>query len=405
MTLEFEKLTHDLEKMALSSVRQQARRDQLVADYRQTLNQFAEEWIAIQTALSTAKRKSDDKLYRSARPFDDIHPLNAAIDPQTPPATATIIATDGSQIMPDRHAAYLYYLINVGGIIYPHGSGEPPQVFSEPEIVYPDDTDEAIINFNSNSGTVSIERDLSEIGTLADKTFANRHLPAPILSIVDQRLLYWPIGNQGNVDNTAVTKWGKSMTKVKDAGALLAGYIDRPGTIGVTTLLRSLSAENRSDFDWKTLGTKAATGGLIDTDIFREILQPGQRSKLFVNISKPNEGFPNQDEANEVCFFYLNPGVSGKQIARVDVPRWVADLPDGVENVHALIISQCRIIGDYPYVLARADEMAVVGRQDASELNFMLDIIMQRHGIASDITAKQGSKELARGGRTRHDGL
>ncbi|MCP5097965.1 MAG: DNA double-strand break repair nuclease NurA, partial [Chloroflexi bacterium] len=167
----------------------------------------------------------------------------------------------------------------------------------------------------------------------------------------------------------------------------------------------SLSAENRSDFDWKTLGTKAATGGLIDTDIFRELLQPGQRSKLFVNISKPNEGFANQDEANEVCFFYLNPGVSGKQIARVDVPRWVADLPDGVENVHALIISQCRIIGDYPYVLARADEMAVVGRQDASELNFMLDIIMQRHGIASDITAKQGSKELARGGRTRHDGL
>jgi hypothetical protein len=405
MTLEFEKLTQDLEKMALSSVRQQARRNQLVIEYRQMLNQFAEEWIAIQTALSSAKKKSDEKFYRSARPFDDFEPLNAAIDPPTPPETATIIATDGSQIMPDRHAAYLYYLINVGGIIYPHGSGDSPQVFSEPDIVYPEDTDDAIIKFNANSGTVSIERDLKEIGTLADKTFANRHMPAPILSIVDQRLLYWPIGGEGVADNFAVTEWGNKMTKIKDADALLAGYIDRPGTSAVATLLRSLTAENLSDFDWKTLGTKAATGGLIDTDIFRELLQPGQRSKLFVNISQPNEGFINQDPDNEVCFFYLNPGMSGKQIARVDVPRWVADLPDGVETVHALIISQCRIIGDYPYVLARADEMAVVGRQDASELNFMLDIIMQRHGIASDITAKQGSKELARGGRTRHDGL
>ncbi|MCA9932247.1 MAG: DNA double-strand break repair nuclease NurA, partial [Anaerolineales bacterium] len=119
----------------------------------------------------------------------------------------------------------------------------------------------------------------------------------------------------------------------------------------------------------------------------------------------PNDSFAEQDPANEVNFFYLNPGSSGSQIARVDIPHWVAENPDDVAAVHALIISQCRIMGDYPYVLARADEMAVVGRQDASELNFMLDVIMQRHGITADITAKQGSKDLARGGRTRHEGL
>ena len=60
-------------------------------------------------------------------------------------------------------------------------------------------------------------------------------------------------------------------------------------------------------------------------------------------------------------------------------------------------------MGDYPYVIARADEMAVVGRQDASELNFMIDVIMERHGISEGVTSKQGSKDLARGGRTRFD--
>ena len=45
---------------------------------------------------------------------------------------------------------------------------------------------------------------------------------------------------------------------------------------------------------------------------------------------------------------------------------------------------------------------AVVGRQDASELNFMIDVIMERHGIRAGLTAKQSSKDIARGGRTRH---
>ncbi|MCZ7672252.1 MAG: hypothetical protein M5U34_36575 [Chloroflexi bacterium] len=30
--------------------------------------------------------------------------------------------------------------------------------------------------------------------------------------------------------------------------------------------------------------------------------------------------------------------------------------------------------------------------QDATELNFMIDVIMERHGIRAGLTAKQGSK-------------
>ena len=69
----------------------------------------------------------------------------------------------------------------------------------------------------------------------------------------------------------------------------------------------------------------------------------------------------------------------------------------------ALSTVKCQLLGDYPYVLARADEMAVVGRQDASELNFMIDVIMERHGLNADITAKQSSKDIARGGKTRFE--
>jgi hypothetical protein len=76
-----------------------------------------------------------------------------------------------------------------------------------------------------------------------------------------------------------------------------------------------------------------------------------------------------------------------------------------VAQVHALVYDQCRILGDYPYALARADEMAVVGKQDQANLDMMIERHMQREGIEGNITAKLGSKNLARGGRTRHEGV
>jgi hypothetical protein len=404
MTLEFEKLTADLETMAQTTARRLSQRRERVAEALDTLRTYRTNWTAVSQALTTAKAQSDPKFYRSARPFSENEPLDSHIPAPAPPPQATLIAADGSQIMPDRHAAHLYYLINVGGIIYYHGNSQTPETFSQPEIFYPE-SDETIDNFNDTPGAVSIERDRQEIETLARKTIANRHNAEPLLALLDQRLLYWPIGTAGVADNAVVTEWGEHMTAMRHAGALLCGYIDRPGTSAVMTLLRSIVGLSDAQFNWKELGQRKATQGVTDADVFSQILGPGERSAVFANISDANDVFMAQDAANEVCFFYLNPGLSGQNIARVDIPRWVAEDEGAVTAVHSLLIDQCRIMGNYPYVIARADEMAVVGRQDAGELNFMIDVIMERHGISNDITSKQGSKELARGGRTRHEGF
>lgn len=404
MTLEFEKLTGELEQMALTTTRRYALRRERLDEALTTLTTHRTNWTAVAQALTLAGKKADPKLYRSARPLDETEALDTAVDPPPPPPQATLIATDGSQIMPDRHAAYLYYLINIGGIVYHHGASRAPEIFALPKLVYPGE-DDTTDSFNSSSGAVSIERDLLEIETLARQTFHHRHDSDLTLAILDQRLLYWPIGSAGVAENAAVTEWGNHMSGIRQAGALLCGYIDRPGTSGVATLLKSLTALADPQFSWRELGTQKATQGLTDRDLFGELLAPGQRSKVFATISPPNETFTAQDPANAVCFFYVNPTSNGRQIARVDIPYWVASDAAAVTAVHALIIDQCRLLGDYPYVLARADETAVVGRQDAAELNFMIDVIMERHGIREDITAKQGSKEVARGGRTRHDGL
>ncbi|HSH01243.1 MAG TPA: DNA double-strand break repair nuclease NurA [Anaerolineae bacterium] len=397
MTLEFQKLAQDIEKMAgrVAQHRHQRAQDALTA--RQTLQKYTQDWPAIARALHKAETQADPKHYRGARPLNDLEPLATPVPPPTPPAQATIIATDGSQIMPDRHAAFLYYLINIGGIIYHHGRPTSPTIFSLPEIHY--------LEYNSaatSQSAINIERDLKEISHLARTVWENRDAQSPLLAILDQRLLYWPIGGHESASQKAVAAWGDEMSAIHHSGGLLAGYIVRPGKTSVITLLQALAAQ--PTFDWLTLGQRQAGWGLSDADLYADILPPGHRSPVFVDISPANERFTEQDPHNTVCFFYFNPGQFGTQIARVDIPLWVADDPDQVALLHALLYDQCRILGDYPYVLARADEMAVVGKQDQAELNFMLDLAMQRQGVHDDLTAKQASKDLARGARTRHLG-
>jgi hypothetical protein len=64
---------------------------------------------------------------------------------------------------------------------------------------------------------------------------------------------------------------------------------------------------------------------------------------------------------------------------------------------------QCQYLGYYPYALTRADEIAVVGRQDQQHLDVMIENAMQRRGLAGEATAKQQAKDIARAGKTRHE--
>jgi hypothetical protein len=308
--------------------------------------------------------------------------------------------------MPDRHGEFLYYLINVGLIIYEHGHGRSPEIITRPTLDFPrpitpseaelSDEDE----FVANSGAVSVRRDMAEIGVLADTAWERRHGVRPLLAVLDQRLLYWPIGSSSGAEShEAVQAWLRAMKKAQDAGGLLAGYIDRPAKSSVMTMLAALDIDE-PDFDAAQLTQRPQWQGPNDTDLYGRILQPGERSPVFVDISHHNRRFAEHDPALEVCFFYLNPG---QGIARVDIPRWVADDPTAVAAVHGLLYDQCQILGGYPYVLIRADEIAVVGRREQEELEHRIALKMQEYGLSGTITAKQQGKNFARSDKTRHD--
>ena len=452
MTLEYERLGPELEQMAIAAARLRAVQAERASQLRQVLARRASDWAAIEAGLARAMAAhgADPKYFRAARPLGHDEPLDVPVPAPPPPPRATLIATDGSQILPDRHAPFLYYLINIGAIIYAHGEPDAPGIVSLPSIFYPtieDDLTDDSPGFNKSE--VTIARDRREIETLAALALSMQGQPARTLALLDQRLLYWPFVGEQNKTEEAVFAWTAAMTQIYETGALLAGYIDRPGKASVVTLLQTLLDDDTVDL--KELGRRPAAGELTDADLYATLLGPGERSPVFVDVSPANSRFAEENPLIEVCFFYLNPGSRGqvpgsreeeasigpeaagdssspgtwplepgpfplepgpwnleptlaRAIARVDIPRWVAEDPAAVAFVHGLIYDQCQLMGDYPYVLARADELAVVGRHDEMNLNMMIDGYMQRLGVPDGLlAAKADSKGIARAGRSHHE--
>ncbi len=401
MTLEFENLTAEVERMALNVYERQQVRNKLLDEALAKLQAHAEAWAKVKHCLELAEDQAGLKELRAARPLDRNEPLDAAVDPPPLPDKATIVATDGSQIMPDRHGAFLYSLINIGVLIYHHGSADAPSQYTAPALDYPGrDEDQA---FEDRAAMVGLRRDRAEIQTLARAVWEQRQSPRPILAMLDQRLLYWPaVGANDSEGGRVLQAWQNEMSAIRGAGGLLAGYIARSRKQSVLTMLDALDIEEPG-FDLTRLTKRDQTLGLSDGALFARLLAPGQRSKVYVDVSQHNADFRENEALNEICFFYLNPGPAGRQIARVDIPVSVANDARAVGDIHALLHDQCQFLGQYPYALTRADEIAVVGRQDQEHLDVMIENAMQRRGAAGLATAKQRTKHIARAGKTRHE--
>jgi hypothetical protein len=293
-------------------------------------------------------------------------------------------------------------VINVGIIVYHHGQGHAPLQDTSPVLDYPGNGEEEEA-FVDKAAIISLRRDLAEVETLVQAAAPFCTEEVPVLALLDQRLLYWPVGSSGDDEGQRVLfGWQRAMNEAANNDCMLAGYIDRPGKRSVLTFLRTMDINN-AGFDDSVLLKPDYGPGFNDVLLFRRVLrEPGQRSAVFVDVSQHNDAFRGRYPHNEVCFFYLNAGQRGRQIARVDIPRWVAEDPKKVDAVHGLVYDQCQIMGNYPYVLARADELAVIGYQDRENLDIMIENAMARHEVHGAVTAKQSSKDVARAGRTRH---
>jgi hypothetical protein len=132
---------------------------------------------------------------------------------------------------------------------------------------------------------------------------------------------------------------------------------------------------------------------LRDVNLFARILQPGERSAVFALRSRPTDKYPEQVSLH---FFFLNVGREDKpSLARVEIPRWVAEDETMLDHLHALLIHECTKLGgrSFPYILHRSHEVAVVKFEEKKQLEQML---AQTLGVFDGGTSKQGLKDSGR---------
>ena len=340
-------------------------------------------------------------------------PLSETLDFHTPapelPARATLIAADGSQILPDRHSAVQYGLINVGAIMLRLNSGQAPIIRTDSRLLY----DEKLFNSSGgqlSEGMLALQRDTEERSKLLDMAEEYGEDGIPVVTFTDGPIELWGVkdGEDASLVDQNLKKYLSVLSKLQERGITTAGYIDKPSSDPVVRLLELAMA---TEEDLQKLREFHPLRGVTDRWLFGSdvaqargsaLLLPGERSAVF--------GFQSKSEKDyrgilALHFFYVNISAEARapQIARVDIPKWVVDDPQKLGLLHAVIIQQCRIMGakPYPYLLHRAHESAVVSFEEKRQVDQMLTLELQRSGAElGEQSNKQSAKE--REGRTSY---
>jgi hypothetical protein len=181
------------------------------------------------------------------------------------------------------------------------------------------------------------------------------------------------------------------LDQARSGGALLSGYVSRPRSAEVVSLLYLAQLEPPQRGQVESLG-ETRFRGLTDRLLF-DFLEPGQRSALFSRGTADNREH-YEPRGHRVWFFYLN---TGTDFARVEVPEWVADQPDALGIVHASVYDQCSVNNGYPYILTRADEQAIILGDEREALESMIIRAMSGHDLPlPEYSPKARQKQIAR---------
>jgi hypothetical protein len=188
----------------------------------------------------------------------------------------------------------------------------------------------------------------------------------------------------------------KVLNDLRSLEAVTAGYVDKPGSKLVVRLLETALI---SDAELPEIRHKFPLRGVLDIDLYRQLLQPGERSAVFDIQFRSAASYPGDLHLH---FFYLNVGREGHPwLARVEIPAWVAGSPPALDSLHAVLVQQCRVMGSrpYPYMLHRAHEAALVTLSEKEQVTEMIAQELRRRQVeVGETSYKQNAKNLP--GRT-----
>jgi len=396
MPINYQEIYTQIKEVGLGAKERRKKKEDAQEQAQKLLEAHSSQLDFLRSKVDSAK--AADANIRCAVPLDEelasSHPLPDAT-PQ-----ATLIAADGSQSIADRHSPVQFCVINVGGIIMKPDSGETPAVEVESELFFGDAIEE---NGLTTDGGVALRRDLAERSVIER---LSKDLSGNIVSFTDGTLEIFrtkDIDSPSMYRNT-VDKYISVLSRLQGRGVISAGYIDKPSSSLVVKLLELTQITIPDEME--KLRNAPPLKYVTDRWLFGygntlfQLLPPGHRSAVFKIQSNSEKNYKG---GLELHFFYLNVGTEGHPWpVRVEIPRWVVDDRQQLDLLHAVLVSQCRMMGSkpYPYLLHRAHETAVVKNEEKYQVEQMLQQELRRNNEDVDEGSnKQSAKDLK--GRTR----
>ena len=339
--------------------------------------------------------------------------LLASIPPPSPPRDWMAVSVDGSHIDVDRHLPLRCYLINLGGCSLTYGANPDCRFFSEPTLAAGDGDLYLRPDDDSNAETpisgqlLGALRTVREVERLADAIEASPP-DMPILALLDGTLAFWDL-QRGSypryvVDTLVNNRLRSALARLREASrgqrpVALAAYTSRPQTTEVAGAVRAgLCVSNPTECTRRCSARRSdlaqcdSAAGFDDRELFDTLLEPGHRSPLYQTGRRASHFALDLAVGAEWSrFYYVN---SGTEVARVEVPDWVAEAPELLALGHSMLARQCELGLGYPVVISEAHEQAVISGRDREEFRKLALMLMEQNGLPSPESAKTVSKRL-----------
>jgi len=341
---------------------------------------------------------------------DSAQPRRLVAQMQEPPAAAhaaperpspiTVVATDGSQIYPDRHVEPPFFLLNVSQVAFQYGTREEARLDTTPQLHFREDVD---ARFDARVETITTElvsalRDELELEKLLEGATAARVSGRPLVALADGTLIRWMVRGMDReaLENELLARYTEHLDGFRRKGLALASYVSLPASTEVVNLLRFVGGDlEASPPDIGHEGpTTPPLDGLLDRHVLDMVLDDGERSAVFGSASHVQGEYPT---GTEIAFFYVKvPGPAEGELGRVEVPRWVADDSGLLDRVHATVLRECEKGEGYPLALSEAHERAVVRASERDAFFRLMERRLRRAGLGPIGSRKRHSKQRPR---------
>lgn len=346
---------------------------------------------AQQAALVEKQNQWRDRiLFNSATP---VEPLNTCIDLPVAPLVHTVIATDGSQIAPSHHEIAYCYLLNIGRVMLHYGQNRHPLLDSLPEVFYR--AEDLYVSRQWGIRTeewMGYRRTASETVVLAELA-GSAPIAVPTLAMVDGSLIYWfleqlPHEARDRILPPIIEAWDR----LQEFNIPIMGYLSASRSGEALNFLRLQACIHEHPDCMSYCPNQLeklpcqVLEPLKDAALWTIELKPGQRSAFWRSSARITESY----NAHVIYFCYVHVGT---EIARIELPAWVAEDSVLLEHSLGLMLAQVQKGYGYPVALAEAHNQAVVRGGDRASFFALLEQQMIKAGLQNvGISYKEARK-------------